>query len=227
MVRAQRRQGLRRLHDRHLRRGPYGARREDLRVHPPMGGPDLHRHDRHGRADRPPRHRPVPDADVAVRPRAGGAARRDLPAAMRADTTGAGRAHDRQGATAPRRGRHRVRPGDAGRAAGPAAVQPRDRRPLQDALQRRAGRRLRRRRAPRVQRRAGVPRPGDEGAGGVRRDAQARAGQHPRALRARRHRRAGQRPAARRGLELAACHRLHAPRSRRRRAASTSSAWAA
>ena len=38
---------------------------------------------------------------------------------------GPGRAHDRQGAAAPRRGGHRVRPGDAGRAAGPAAVQPR------------------------------------------------------------------------------------------------------
>ena len=71
---------------------------------------------------------------------------------------GPGRAHDRQGAAAPRRGRRRVRPGDAGRAAGPAAVQPGDRRPLQDALQRRARRRLRRRRAPRLQRRRGVPR---------------------------------------------------------------------
>ena len=66
---------------------------------------------------------------------------------------GPGRAHDRQGAAAPRRGGHRVRPGDAGRAAGPAAVQPRGRRPLQDALQRRAGRRLLGRRAPRLQRR--------------------------------------------------------------------------
>ena len=71
---------------------------------------------------------------------------------------GPGRAHDRQGAAAPRRGRHRVRPGDAGRAARPDAVQPGDRRPLQDALQRRARRRLRRRRAPRLQRRRGVPR---------------------------------------------------------------------
>ena len=99
---------------------------------------------------------------------------------------GPGRAHDRQGAAAPRRGGHRVRPGDAGRAAGPAAVQPRRRRPLQDALQRRARRRLLGRRAPRLQRRAGVPRPRHEGAGGLRRDAQARAGQHPRALRERR-----------------------------------------
>ena len=126
---------------------------------------------------------------------------------------GPGRAHDRQGAAAPRRGRHRVRPGDAGRAARPAAVQPRRRRPLQDALQRRAGRRLRRRRAPRLQRRRGVPRRRAEGAGRLGRDAEARAGADPRPLRARRHRRARQRAAARRGLELAARDRLHAPRA--------------
>ena len=184
-------------------------------VDPPVGGPDLHRHDGHGRADRPPRHRPLPDADLALRPRAGRAARRDLAAALRADPAGAGRAHDRQGAAAPRRGGHRVRPGDAGRAAGPAAVQPGRRRPLQDALQRRARRRLLGRRAARLQRRAGVPRPRAEGAGGLRRDAQARAGQHPRPLRERRDRRAGQRAAAGRGLELAARHRLHAPRADR------------
>ena len=89
---------------------------------------------------------------------------------------GRGRAHDRQGAAAPRRGRHRVRPGDAGRTARPAAVQPGRRQPLQDALQRRARRRLRRRRAPRLQPRRGVPRRGHQGAGGLRRDAQARAG---------------------------------------------------
>ena len=121
-------------------------------------GPGLRRHDGDGRADRPPRHRPLPDADLALRPRAGGAPRRDLAAALHPHPARPGRPHDRQGAAAPRRGRHRVRPGDAGRAAGPAAVQPRDRRPLQDALQRRARRRLHRRRAARLQRRAGVPR---------------------------------------------------------------------
>ena len=36
-----------------------------------LDGPDLHRHDRHRRADRAPRHRPVPDADLALRPRPG------------------------------------------------------------------------------------------------------------------------------------------------------------
>ena len=83
-------------------------------------GPDLHRHDRDGRADRPPRHRPLPDPDLALRSRPGRAPRRDRAAALRAHPARPGRAHDRQGAAAPRRGRHRVRPGDAGRAARPA-----------------------------------------------------------------------------------------------------------
>ncbi len=154
VVRPQRGQGLRRLHDRHLRRGAHRAGREDLGRDPRVGGSDLHRHDRDGRADRPPRHRPLPDPDVALRPRAGRAARRDRAAALRAHPARAGRADDRQGAAAPRRGGHRVRPGDAGPAARPAAVQPGRGRPLQDPLQRRAGRGLRRRRAPRLQRRA-------------------------------------------------------------------------
>ena len=51
----------------------------------------------------------------------------------------------------------------------------------------------------------------DEGAGRLGRDAQARAGADPGPLRARRHRRAGQRAAAGRGLELAARDGLHAP----------------
>ena len=208
-------QRLRRVHDRHLRRGAHRAGREDVGVDPQLARAGVRRHDRHGRADRPPRHRPVPDADLALRPRAGRAARRHLPAALRPHPAGARRAHDRQGAAAPRRGRHRVRPGDAGRAARPAAVQPGGRRPLQDALQRRPRRRLLRGRAPRLQRRGGVPRRRDEGPGGVGRDAEARAGRDPRPLRARRHRRARQRPAARRGLELAARHGLHAPRADR------------
>ncbi len=75
------------------------------------------------------------------------------------------------------------------------------------------GRRLRGRRAPRLQPRRSVPRRGHQGAGGLRRDAQARARRHPRALRARRHRRADQRAAARRGLEQPARDRLRAPRA--------------
>ena len=157
VVRSQRGQDLRRLHDRDLRRGAHRARREDLGRDPRLVGPDLHRHDGHRRADRPARHRPVPDPDLALRPRAGRAARRDRAAALHPDPARSGRADDRQGAAAPRRGRHRVRPGDAGRAARPDAVQRRGRRPLQDALQRDPRRRLRRRRAPRLQRRAGVP----------------------------------------------------------------------
>ena len=56
--------------------------------------------------------------------------------------------------------------------------------------------------------------PGCEGEEGWGRR-QARAGAHPRRLRARRRGRARERAAARRGLELAARHRLHAPRADR------------
>ena len=87
-----------------------------------------------GRADRPPRRRPLPDPDLALRPRPGGAARRDLAAALPAHPARAGGADDRQGAAAQRRGRPGLRPGGAGRAARPGAVQRRDRRPLQDPL---------------------------------------------------------------------------------------------
>ena len=56
---------------------------------------------------------------------------------------------------------------------------------------------------------------GHQGEGRLGRDAQARADSHPRGLRARRDRRARQRDAARRGLELAARDGLHAPRADR------------
>ena len=114
VVRPQRGQDLRRLHDRHLRRGAHRAGREDVGRDPRLDRPGVRRHDRDGRADRPPRHRPLPDADVALRPRPGRPPRGDRAAALREDPAGAGRAHDRQGAAAPRRGRHRVRPGAAG-----------------------------------------------------------------------------------------------------------------
>ncbi len=159
VVRPQRRQRLGRLHDRHLRRGAHRARRQDLGGDPQLGRAGVRRHDRDGRADRPPRHRPLPDADLALRPRAGRAARRHRAAALRAHPARPGGPDDRQGAAAQGRGRRRVRPGAAGRAAGSAAVQPGGRRPLQDALQRRPGHRVLRRRAPRLQRRRGVPRP--------------------------------------------------------------------
>ena len=211
VVRAQRRQGLGRVHDRHLRRGAHRARREDERVDPPVDRSGVRGHDGDRRADRAPRHRPLPDADVALRPRAGRAARRDRAASLRAHPAGRGRALDRERAAAPRRGGPGLRPGRAGRAARPDAVQPGGGRPLQDALQGPAGRRLLGRREARAQRRQGVPRRGDEGEGRLRRDAQARAHARPRRLRARRDRRAGERAAARRGLELAAGDGVHAP----------------
>ncbi len=100
VVRAQRGQDLRRVHDRHLRRGPYRARREDQRVDPPVAGPRVRRHDRDGRPHRPPRDGPLPDPDLALRPRAGRAPRRDRAAALRADPAGRRRALDLQGPAA-------------------------------------------------------------------------------------------------------------------------------
>ena len=79
---------------------------------PRLDRPDLHRHDRDRRADRPPRHRPLPDPDLALRPRAGRAPRRDRAAALHPHPAGPGRAHDRQGAAAQGRGRPGLRPGE-------------------------------------------------------------------------------------------------------------------
>ena len=73
------------------------------------------------------------------------------------------------------------------------------------------GRRLHRRRQAREQRRRRASRRRHQRPGGLRRDAEARAGRDPRRVRARRGRRALQRDAARRGLELAAGDDLHAP----------------
>ena len=174
-------------------------------------GPVFIGHDRHRRADRAPRDGPVPHADVALRPRPGRPPGRDRAAALRAHPAGRGRALDRQRAAAARRGGPGLRPGRAGRPARPDAVQPGGGRPLQDALQGRARRRLLGRRASRAQRGGGLPRGGHQGEGGLGRDAQARADPHPRRLRARRDRRARERAAAGRGLELAARDGLHAP----------------
>ena len=88
VVRPQRRQHLGRVHDRDLRRGAHGARREDERLDPPLAGADLHRHDRDRRADRAARRRPLPDADEPLRPRPGRSARRDRAAALRSDPAG-------------------------------------------------------------------------------------------------------------------------------------------
>ena len=178
-----------------------------------MGRAGVRRHDGHRRADRAPRDRPLPHPDLALRPRPGRAPRRDRAAALRAHPAGRGRALDRERAATARRGGPGLRPGGAGRAARPDAVQPGGRRPLQDPLPR----------PPGVVYSAGVRHAhnvaeafrdaGHQGEGGLGRDAQARADAHPRGLRARRDRRARERPAARRGLELTARDRLHAPRA--------------
>ena len=75
--------------------------------------PGVRGHDRHRRADRAPRDGPVPDADLALRPRAGGAARSDRAAALGADPAGRGRPLDRERAAAARRGRPGLRPGSS------------------------------------------------------------------------------------------------------------------
>ena len=145
VVRAQRGQRLGRVHDRDLRRGAHRAGREDQRVDPPLAGPGLHRHDGDRRADRAARHRPLPDSDQPLRPRAGRPPRGDRTAALRAHTAGVRRAHACQRAAAKRRGRPGLRPGGAGRAARPGAVQRRRRGPLPRALQAPARHRLQRR----------------------------------------------------------------------------------
>ena len=124
---------------------------------------------------------------------------------------GPGRADDRQGPAAQGRGGPGLRPGGARQAARPGAVQRRDRRPLPLALPARSRRRLHRRRQARQERRQGLPGRRHQRPRRLRRDAEARAGRDPRRLRARRGRRALQRDAARRGLELAARDDLHAP----------------
>ena len=198
-----------------LRRGTHRARREDQRLHPQLDRPGVHRHDRDRRPDRPPRRRPLPHPDLTLRPRAGRSPRRDRAPALHPHPPGPRGEDDRQRAAAPRRGRSGLRPGGAGGTARPGAVQRRRGRPLPVALPARARRRLHRRRPACEQRRQGVPESGHQRAGGLRRDAEARADRDPGRLRARRGRRALQRDAARRGLELAAGDDLHAPRADR------------
>src|SRR2546421_456812 len=81
----------------------------------------------------------------------------DRAASVRAHPAGRRRAHDRQGAAAPRRGGPGLRSGRAGRTARPGSVQRRRCGPLPRALQGPSGRRVRRRREARIQRREGVP----------------------------------------------------------------------
>ena len=100
VVRTQRGPYLKRLHDRHLRRGPHRPRREDQRRDQGLDGADLHRHDRHRRAHRPARDRSVPHADIALRSGPSRASRCDRALALRADLPGRGRQDDRQRALA-------------------------------------------------------------------------------------------------------------------------------
>ncbi len=108
--------------------------------------------------------------------------------------------------------RRRLRGARPRRRPRPPGPQPGRREPLPRALRHDAGHRLRRRRRPRLQPRPGVPRRRAEGGGRLGPHAAGQAGRDARRLRARRHQRPDQRDAARRGLELAARDRLHAPR---------------
>ena len=193
---------------RHLRRGAHRPRREDERCDPQLPRARVHRHDRDRAADREAGLRRLPG--VGRRP----AARRRRP--PRPDRAAPlpprpARGGDQLGADR----RRRLRPGGAGQGARPRRPEPGRREPLPGPLRLDARDRLRRRRRPRVQPRAGVPLRRPEGRGGQRAHAARQARRDPRRLRARRDRRARQRDAPRRGLELAARDRRHAPRADR------------
>ena len=207
LVRAARRRALaHRVPARDLRRGPHGARREDVERDPALPRAALHRHDGDGAADReaglgrlpglgrrPPadrRRAARPDRAPPLPPRAPG----------RGDQLGADRRRRLRGA----RPRRRTRPRGA---------QPGGREPVPRPLRVDSRDRLRRGRRPRVQPRAGVPRRRPQDDGRLRPDTAARARRDARGVRARRDQRPDQRPAARRGLELTARDRLHAPRA--------------
>ena len=87
----------------------------------------------------------------------GRAPRRDLAAPLHPHPPGPGRAHDRQRSPSQGRGRPGLRPGGAGEAPRPGALQCRNRRPLQVPLPQRARRHLHRRREARQQRRQVIP----------------------------------------------------------------------
>ena len=209
LVRPARRLALARgLPARDLRRGAHGARREDERGDPQLPGADLHRHDGDRAADREAGLGRLPR--LGRRPPARGRrpARPDRAAALPARSAGRG---DQLGADRRRRLRG-ARP--RGRARPPGS-EPGRGEPLPRAVRHDARDRLRRRRRPRVQPRPGVPRRRAEGGGGLGPHAAGQAGRDARLVRARRDQRPDQRDAARRGLELAARDRVHAPRADR------------
>ena len=169
---------------------------------------DLHRHDRDRAADR--------EAGLGRLPGLGrrpAARRRRAPRADRAAALPARAAGRRDQLGADRR--RRLRGARARRSARPPGAQPGGGEPLPRALRHDAGHRLRRRRRPRLQPRAGVPRRRAQGRGRLGQDAAGQARRDARRLRARRDQRPDQRAAARRGLELAARDRLHPPRADR------------
>ena len=146
----------------------------------------------------------VDDLPLAGRgpPRADRAAARPARAARRRDQLGADR-------------RRRLRPGDPGQDARPPGAEPGRGVALPRPLRQHAGHRLRRRRRPRVQPRAGVPRRRAQGGGRLGRTPPGQARRDARRVRARRDQRADQRDAARRGMELTARDGLHASRADR------------
>ena len=161
LVRAPRRLALARgVPARDLRRGAHGARREDERGDPQLPGADLHRHDRDRAADREAGLGRLPR--LGRRPAARGRrpARPDRAAALPARPAGRG---DQLGADRRRRLRG-ARPRGRARPRGP---EPGRREPLPRALRHDARDRLRGRRRPRLQPRAGVPRRRAEGGGGL------------------------------------------------------------
>ncbi len=202
LVRTARRRDLpQRLPARDLRRGAHRSGREDQCRDPLVQRAGLHRHDGDGAVDREaglgrlPRLRRRPPA------RRRGTPRPDRTAALPAGSSRGGdqlRAH---------RGR-RLRGARARRGPRPRGAQPGGGQPLPGPLRHHTGNRLRGRRRPRLQPRAGVPRHRPQGRGGVGPHASGQAGGDARRLRAGRDQRADQRAAARRGLELAPRHGL-------------------
>ena len=196
----------RRVPARDLRRGAHRARREDVRGDPLLPGARLHRHDGDRAADREAGLRRLPG--LGRRPAAAGrrAPRADRAAALPARPAGR---RDQLGADR----RRRLRPGDPREDPRPPGAEPGGCEPLPRPLRQHAGHRLRRRRRPRVQPRAGVPSRRAQGGGRVRAHAAGQSRRDARRVRARRDQRAHQRAAARGGLELAARDRVHAPRT--------------
>ena len=207
MVRtARRRDRSRRVRARHLRRGAHGARREDVDRDPFSQRADLHRHDRDGGADRQAGVGRVPRLGRRPAARRCCAPRPDRAAALPARPAGRG---DQPGADR----RRRLRGARPRAGARPRGAEHGRRDAVPRAVRRHAGNRVRRRRRSRIQPRHGVPRCGHQGGGGLRADAAGQARRDPGRLRACRDRRADQRNAARRRLELAARDDRHASRT--------------